>query len=262
VLGYHRLHCHHPNAVRQPAVIGVYAATVSGNIDKVHNEFNKNYSQLIARGTTVDNTIGILFKAYLVVPCHNFKMYICRQHKDYLDGKLTAITQEALMTSAKRKFDWLKTKRLWGAKSPDNKKVMAITVALNALDGQLKLDPKLSAIANEGKKKGENKDKKKKNKKNTYNQWEQKKDEAWKKELPKDGQKCEKEVSKYTYHWCEHHMVWRVHKPTDCLLGKQHKEDQKKKPHKANSTTFAAAAAKAVNPQFAALMASIANLDE
>jgi hypothetical protein len=33
--------------------------------------------------------------------------------------------------------------------------------ALNALIGQLKLDPKLSAIANEGKKKGDNMDKKK-----------------------------------------------------------------------------------------------------
>ncbi len=43
--------------------------------------------------------------------------------------------------------------------------------ALNALKGQLKLDPKLSAIANEGKEKGNNKDRKKKNKKNTYNQW-------------------------------------------------------------------------------------------
>jgi hypothetical protein len=60
-----------------------------------------------------------------------------------------------------------------------------MTVALNALNGQLKLDPKLSAIANEGKKKGNNKDNKKKNKKNTSNQWEQKKDEAWKKEPAK-----------------------------------------------------------------------------
>ncbi len=60
-------------------------------------------------------------------------------------------------------------------------------------------------------------------------------------------------------------MGWTVHKPSDCLLGKQHKEDQKKKPQKAvaNSATFApAAAATAVNPQFAALMASIADLDE
>ncbi len=96
-------------------LLGVYAAIVSGNIDKVHNEFNKNYSQLIARGATVDNPIGILFEAYLVVPCHNFKTYIRHQHEDYLDGKLTAITHKALMNSAKCKYDWLKTKGLWGA---------------------------------------------------------------------------------------------------------------------------------------------------
>jgi hypothetical protein len=57
-------------------------------------------------------------------------------------------------------------------------------------------------------------------------------------------------------------MAWTVHKPADCLLGKQHKEDQKKKLQKAKSTTFAAAAATAANPQIAALMASIANLDK
>jgi hypothetical protein len=102
-----------------------------------------------------------------------------------------------------------------------------MTAALNALQSQLKMDPKLSAIANEGKKKGDRKDKKK-NKKNTYNQREQKKDEAWKKEPPKDGEKGEKEVGKYMHHWCEHHMAWTMHKPSDCLLGKQHKEDQKK----------------------------------
>jgi hypothetical protein len=112
-------------------------------------------------------------------------------------------------------------------------------------------------------KKGDKKDKKK-NKKNAYNQQEQKKDEAWKKEPPKDGEKRKKEVGKYTYHWCEHHMGWTMHKPANCLLGKQHKEDQKKKPQKAvaNSTTFAAAAATAVNSQFSTLMASIAKLDK
>ncbi len=57
-------------------------------------------------------------------------------------------------------------------------------------------------------------------------------------------------------------MAWTMHKPANCLLGKQHKEDQKKKPQKANSATFAAAAAMAMNPQFAALMASIADLDK
>ncbi len=243
-------------------LLGMYAAMVSGDINKVHSEFNKNYSQLIARGTTVeDPPIGILFEAYLVVPCHHFKLYIRQQHKDYLNGKLTTITHEALKTSAKHKFNWLKTKGLWGAESPDDEKIVAMTATLNAHKSQLKLDPKVTAIANEGKKKGNKRDKKK-NKKNTYNQQEQKKDEAWKKEPLKDGEKRKKEVGKYTYHWCEHHMAWMVHKPANCLLGKQHKEDQKKKPQKANSATFAAAAATAVTPQFAALMAWIADLDE
>jgi hypothetical protein len=242
--------------------LGVYAATVSSNIDKVHNKFDKNYSQLIARGRTVNNPIRILFDAYLVVPCHNFKMHICHQHDDYPDGKLTSITHKALITSAKHKFDWLKTKGLCRrGKSPDDKKIVAMTAALNVLKGELKLNPKFSAIANERKKKGNKRDKKK-NKKNTYYGQEQKKDEAWKKKPPKDGEKREKEVGKYTYHWCEHHMAWTVHKPADCLMGKQHKEDQKKKPQKANSATFAAAAAMAVNPQSAALMASIADLDK
>jgi hypothetical protein len=56
-------------------------------------------------------------------------------------------------------------------------------------------------------------------------------------------------------------MAWTVHKPADCLLGKQHKEEQKK-PYKANSATVAAAATSTVNPQFAALMAAMANLDQ
>jgi hypothetical protein len=93
-------------------LLGVYAATVSSDIDKVRNKFEKNYSRLFAGGATIDEPIGILFEAYLVVPCHNFKTYIHLQHGDYLNCKLTAITHEALMTSAKRKFDWLKTKGL------------------------------------------------------------------------------------------------------------------------------------------------------
>jgi hypothetical protein len=57
-------------------------------------------------------------------------------------------------------------------------------------------------------------------------------------------------------------MAWTIHKPADCLLGKQHNEEMKKKPPKANSATITAAAISAVNPQFDALKASVANLDE
>jgi hypothetical protein len=57
-------------------------------------------------------------------------------------------------------------------------------------------------------------------------------------------------------------MAWTVRKPANCLLDKQHREEQKKKPQKANSATFAAAAATAANPHFATLMALMANLEE
>jgi hypothetical protein len=168
-----------------------------------------------------------------------------------------------MMASAKRKFDFLKIKGKWGANSPDNEKIVAMAAEINAPKGQLKLDPKLSAIAGQGKK-GEDKAKssKKKNKiTRRANCKEQKKDESWKKIPPKAGKAKEgKQVGKFTFNWCKHHMAWTVHKPADCLLGKQHKEEQKK-PYKANSATVAAAATSAVNPHFAALMAAMANLE-
>jgi hypothetical protein len=46
------------------------------------------------------------------------------------------------------------------------------------------------------------------------------------------------------------------------MLGKQHKEEQKKEPQKANSTTVAAAAVTVANPHFAMLMATLAALEE
>ncbi len=57
-------------------------------------------------------------------------------------------------------------------------------------------------------------------------------------------------------------MLWTVHRPANRLLEKQHKDDQKKKPQKANSATVAAAATTALNPHFDVLMAPFANLDE
>jgi hypothetical protein len=114
--------------------LGVFAATVNGNIDKINSEFDQNYSQIIAQGATVDNSIGIIFEAYSVVPCYNFMTYMKRQHDDYLDGKLT-VTHEALMASAKAKMDYLKLKGKWGANSPDNEKIVAMAAEITTLKG-------------------------------------------------------------------------------------------------------------------------------
>jgi hypothetical protein len=54
-------------------------------------------------------------------------------------------------------------------------------------------------------------------------------------------------------------MAWCMHKPSECRLGKERKEEQQKtKPvYTANSATYATAAALMVNLHFQALLATI-----
>ncbi len=56
-------------------------------------------------------------------------------------------------------------------------------------------------------------------------------------------------------------MAWTIHKPADCRLGKKHKEEQKQA-IRANSATVATAAATAVNPHYAALLATLSKLKD
>ena len=186
-----------------------------------------------------------------------------QKHNGYLDGTLT-LTHEVLMAYAKAHFDYLKNTGQWGAKSPDNKKIVAMAAKINALKGQLKLDPKLCAITKDKKKKdkGENKGKKK-NKKETSNKKYQKKDEAWKKVPPKDGKKMDgKQVGKFTFNWCDHQMVWMVHKPSDCTLAQKHKDNQKKgSNNKANSAVVASSATTTLNNRYAAPLTTLVTMN-
>ncbi len=161
-----------------------------------------------------------------------------------------------------RKYDYLKMKGQRGTKSPNDEKIVAMLAQLNALKGQLKLDEKHGKLVDKKKEGGG----KKKDKKNMSNKVNQKKDEAWKKVPPKDGKKKNKDVGKYTYHWCKHHVSWTVHSPAECRLGKQHKEEQNKlKPLTtvcANTATYATAAATQVNPHFQAMLTALASDDK
>ena len=228
--------------------LGVFAATVNGDINKINGEFNQNYTQLLARGANVDNPVGLLFEAYHIVPCYNFKTYIRRHYDNYLDSKLINLTHGDLITSALHKYDWLRQKGQWGAKSPDDKKIVAMAAQINALKEHLKADNNLKDALND--------DKKMWNKKNRGDKARQKEDEVWKKIPLKDGDKKSKEMGKHTFHWCEHHMTWCMHLPSECRLGHQRKEEQMPTIG-GNSATYTAAAASIANPQFQALIASM-----
>jgi hypothetical protein len=132
--------------------LGVFAATVNGDINKINGKFGKNCMQLLICGASVDNPVGLIFEAYHVVPCYNFKTYIRSYYDDYLDSKLINLTHEALMTSALCKYDWLRMKGQWGAKSLDGKKIVAMATQINTLKGHLKADKNLKDTLNDDKK--------------------------------------------------------------------------------------------------------------
>jgi hypothetical protein len=178
-------------------------------------------------------------------------------HKDYLDGKLTTLTHESLVGMAKSKFNYLHTKGTWGARSPNDDKIIAMTAAINGLKEQLKLSPQLATAG--GKHDGDGmskKGQKTRNKKNTSDHVKQKKDKAWKKVPPKDGKKKEKVYDKRTYHWYVHHMAWTMHSPSKCRLGTERKGE---KPNNMSHSAAVAAAA-TVNPHYAALLLTLASI--
>lgn len=57
-------------------------------------------------------------------------------------------------------------------------------------------------------------------------------------------------------------MAWTVHKPADCRLGKQHKDEQKSTHHASSATVAATAAVATINPHYAALLATLGKLEE
>ncbi len=84
---------------------------------------------------------------------------------------------------------------------------------------------------------------------------------------PKEGDPKEKQLGKYTFQWCEHHMAWTAHKPQDCTLNPKHKDYKGKKNDKANSAVVASSAivpsaTTTLNNRYAALLATLATMNE
>ncbi len=63
----------------------------------LHSYFDSTYTQIIAHGATVHNPANILFSAYMVVPCNNFRSYIKHKQDAYTDGRLTLTHEELIM---------------------------------------------------------------------------------------------------------------------------------------------------------------------
>jgi hypothetical protein len=195
-----------------------------------------------------------------VVQCAHSCLYIKGKRDDYTNG--TAIyTHEQLILLASNKYNLLVQEGIFGAKSLEEEKIIAMQAELTALKGQFVLAPSLQG-ATGNKKDGEKKDSvkkdqpkgKKKKKKNTENKKKQKKMEKWQRVPSKDGESHEKKHDNRTYYWCSHHMVWGNHSSKDCRMGQDHTKEQ----NEGRNTYAALAAAPTVGEsQWAHLLANM-----
>jgi hypothetical protein len=239
-----------------------FCSTIKWEIKLLHSYFDSNYTQIIAHGATVSNPVDILFSVYMVIPCNNFRSYIKCKQDAYTDGTLI-LTHEELIMLATNKFNLLKQEGMWGAKSPDEDKIVAMQAELTALRGQFQLAPNLKRAVGAkddnkagGKKQGGADNRKQKNKKNNTNKKEQKRDKNWKKTPPKEGEAHEKKVKGHTCRWCKHHMAWGNHKEEFCRLGNEHTNQQTSG---LNQVAAQVASATVLNPEWQALMANMAH---
>jgi hypothetical protein len=161
------------------------------------------------------------------------------------------------MQLALNKFTNLTRSKQWGALSPEQEKIVALTAEVKTIkDTNLKLSKAIiqasnkggSNKTNKGTSKGKGREKKGKGKKPKID-----KKHEWKTIPPKDDDP-KKEVNGHTYHfkavdgrtyyWCQYHTAWVLHEPDGdgkqgCRLRK-HQESDGEKP-KRNNNSFVSA---------------------
>jgi hypothetical protein len=207
-----------------------YMIKCGSDIDQFHEYFTTCHTQLIGRGEVIDDIRAILWKGYAVCEDVTFREWMQGRRDEYLEERdwIKDITHEELIAMATTKFNLLRQEGKWGAKSPEQQQLIALSAEMEKLRGELKLAGKAKIIDSHKPKDKEKFKKKKdgdkgktKNKKITKDKQKQKIVEEWKKKPAAPGESKTKVVEGKTYYWCNHHMSWVLHPPADCYLGKK-----------------------------------------
>ena len=178
------------------------------------------------------------------------------------------------MRRMKAKFDYLVSRGSYGALSPEQEQIIALTAQLEQVSGEmLRLSKKMAEQAKNrkntrNKQQGaatpqgkQNKRGKQRNKKDRSNKRAQPEDEKWKKIPPKAGEPEKKKVGDTAWTWCGEHMAWTLHSTSECRVKKAREEREKQdKPVVAREATITTPMATQVNPNFAAVMATLAHM--
>jgi len=211
------------------------------NISKVNQSFNNIIEQFQARDMSLGETIDDIFDCYSHCQDKNFVKYMTAKYDAVCDGSLE-IDAHQFMAKALSYYNAKLTKGEWCNKS-DGQSIIALSSEVDDL--KTKLAQTATALSSQAKMKGSLRLAKKpsvgrkfKNKKTNSFKSVQRKDEEWKKKPPANGESESKVVRNKTFHWCIHHMCWTIHRPDDCLLGRERSGSQRSN-FMANSATAA-----------------------
>ena len=203
----------------------------------------------------MDDTVDIILRAYCASGDYRFDEYWVQKRREIEDNEGSLATADWKTILAKGMEKYNNYKEDWGQLSQQHQNFLALqakyTKEIEGLRGQLQLT---SGTRSQRNKPTKSKDSSKtstapsapqsrqitKNKKPKADRQRQKKDEAWKKLPPKDGEPTSKTVDGWNCHWCIHHMSWCGHKSEDCKLGKARMQAQQGRP---KSTSFVASSA-------------------
>jgi hypothetical protein len=184
--------------------LDTYMKTVNGNIEKFNQYVKLQRSALQARGEKMEVYV-LLWKGYKACTDDGFVDYMRRKHESYEEGN--RISDDAYMQLAEDKYKSLIETNEWNVPSKKDEGIVALqaTVAKRQKDVAGNRNKK-------AKKSPEDKNEDKKEKKGQKS----KEREARKKVPPKEDDKMTIKKGEKTYHWCQHHKLWTIHKQSDC----------------------------------------------
>ena len=120
--------------------LDAYMVACKLDITKFHIYFDTNYTQLVARGKTVDDPIDLLFDGYMACTNKQFVKYMENKRNKYFEEQphMKDFTHEKLMSLAAAKQDTIGDDK-WGQKSPKDQRIITLKTKVDRFKGQLKL---------------------------------------------------------------------------------------------------------------------------
>jgi len=210
---------------------------VDSGVGELNKEFREITALLEGRGKTGIDGMKYLFRAYAVCKDPKFRAYIERKEEEYNDSyPNTTLTPDQLMQQAQNKFTLRQRANVWGTKSKEEERIVALAAELEALKaenlkGGLKLADNITAAYGNRGAAPLTKNKPMKLKVDPMF-------DKLKRTPPKEGEPLEKVFgpedhrlfkTKKKYHWCPYHMMWTLHSAGACEKGKMMDKLRKQK---------------------------------